>query len=54
MSFYDNLRHFADSHGLVVMFVLFLVLCVWPFLPGAKSRNNAAANSIFKDDHDDD
>jgi cytochrome c oxidase cbb3-type subunit 4 len=52
MSVYDTLRHFADSYGLVVMLLLFLMLCAWPFLPGAKTRNNAAANSIFKDDHD--
>lgn len=49
MSFYETLRHFADSYALVVMLVLFLTLCLWPFRPGAKSRNHEAANSIFKE-----
>ncbi|MCB2062990.1 MAG: cbb3-type cytochrome c oxidase subunit 3 [Novosphingobium sp.] len=49
MSFYDTLRHFADSYWLAGMIVVFLVLCLWPFRPGAQSRNNAAANSIFED-----
>jgi cytochrome c oxidase cbb3-type subunit 4 len=49
-STYDALRHFADSWGLVAMAVLFIVLVVWPFRPGAKDSNEAAANMIFKDD----
>ena len=49
MSFYDTLRHFADSYWLAAMVMIFLVLCVWPFRPGSKSRNSAAAHSIFKD-----
>ena len=49
MSLYEQLRHFADSYGLVVMMALFLLLCLWPFRPGARSRNRAAATSIFKD-----
>ena len=49
MSLYEQLRHFADSYGLVVMMTLFLLLCLWPFRPGARSRNRAAATSIFKD-----
>ena len=52
MSCYDSRRHFADSYGLGVLFIIFITLCLWPFLPGSKARNNAAANSIFKDDHD--
>ena len=36
-STYDTLRHFADSWGLVVMVVVFLVLRrLWPFRPGAQ------------------
>jgi cytochrome c oxidase cbb3-type subunit IV len=52
VSFYETLRHFADSYGLAAMMVLFLVLCAWPFRPGARSRNETAANSIFKDADD--
>ena len=53
MSEYDTMRHFADSWGLVVMAVLFLALCLWPFRPGASARNSAAAHSILKDPDDD-
>ena len=50
MSFYEQLRHFADSYGLVAMMILFLVLCLWTFRPGSKRHNQAAAQSIFKDE----
>jgi len=52
VSFYETLRHFADSYGLAAMMAVFLVLCLWPFRPGAKARNGAAAQSIFKDADD--
>ena len=52
MSFYETLRHFADSVGLVTMLVLFLALCLWPFRPGSKAHNQDAAQSIFKDEND--
>ena len=52
MSVYDTLRHFADSHALVVMLVIFVTLCAWPFRPGAQPHNRAAAHSIFKDEND--
>ena len=51
-STYDFLRHLADSWGLVAMFVVFVVLAAWPFRPGARKRNDEAANVIFKDDQD--
>jgi cytochrome c oxidase cbb3-type subunit 4 len=51
-STYDALRHFADSWGLVAMSVAFLVLAAWPFRPGARKTNEAAARMIFEsDDH---
>ena len=50
MSFYDQLRHLADSYGLVALLVLFLGLCLWVFRPGAKQHNREAARSIFKED----
>ncbi|MEZ5742401.1 MAG: cbb3-type cytochrome c oxidase subunit 3 [Sphingomonadaceae bacterium] len=52
MTFYETFRHFADTYWLAVMFVLFLILCLWPFRPGSKHRNSAAAHSIFKDNDD--
>ncbi|MBV7257420.1 cbb3-type cytochrome c oxidase subunit 3 [Pacificimonas sp. WHA3] len=47
---YDEMRHFADSYGLVVMVILYIVLCGWAFRPNAKKRNEQAANMIFADD----
>lgn len=52
MSFYESFREFSASYWLIVMFAFFLLLCLWPFRPGSKHRNNAAANSIFEDDYD--
>ena len=51
-STYEALRHFADSWGLLAMLVVFLALVLWPFRPGAHSRNEDAASVIFKDDDD--
>lgn len=50
MSLYDQLRHFADSYGLIALLVLFLGLCLWVFRPGAKEHSQEAARSIFKED----
>ncbi len=47
---YEALRHFADSWGLLFMFVLFAVLVLWPFRKGARQHHEDAANLIFKDD----
>ena len=49
-STYDAPRHFADSWGLAAMVVIFLLFALWPFRPGAKEDNDAAANMIFKGD----
>ncbi|GAA0280813.1 hypothetical protein GCM10009127_22550 [Alteraurantiacibacter aestuarii] len=51
-STYEFLRQLADSWGLLAMAVLWIGLALWPFRPGAKNRNQDAANMIFKDDHD--
>lgn len=50
MSFYEALRHFADSYGLAMMLALYLLLCGWHFRPGARRNIDAAKHSIFKDD----
>jgi len=52
VSFYEHLRHFADSYGLAMIFALYLTLCLWHFRPAAKGHVEAAKHSIFKDDHD--
>tara|TARA_B100000749_G_scaffold87176_1_gene66221 strand:+ start:1122 stop:1286 length:165 start_codon:yes stop_codon:yes gene_type:complete len=52
MTFYEELRHFADSFGLMAMLLFYLALCLWPFRPGGKRSINRAANSIFEDQDD--
>ena len=47
---YNDLRHFADSWGLLAMALLFLTLIAWPFRKGARRHHDEAANMIFKDD----
>lgn len=47
---YEALRHFADSWGFLVMTLAYLTLAGWAFLPRNRSRNEAAANMIFKED----
>jgi len=44
------LRQFADSWGLVAMVICFSACALWPFRPGARAANEAAAQMIFKDD----
>ncbi len=51
-STYEALRHLADSWGLAVMLVVFLVLVLWPFRPGARGHHDDAARMIFKDEND--
>ena len=52
MSFYETLRHFADSYALIAMFGVFVILCAWPFRPGARQRNQDAATLIFEGQDD--
>jgi cytochrome c oxidase cbb3-type subunit 4 len=47
---YDQLRHFADSWGLIMLGILFLSLVGWTFRKGASADMDRAANSIFEDD----
>ena len=51
-SFYDFMRHLADSWGLLAMTITFLGLCLWAFRPGAKQYHEDAARMIFKDEND--
>ena len=48
-STYETLRQFADSWGLLAMVVSFAAFALWPFRPGSRDANQAAANMIFAD-----
>ena len=50
---YEALRHFADSHALAAMVVLYLVLVGWAFRPRGKAANRRAATMIFDKDESD-
>ncbi|WP_426163301.1 cbb3-type cytochrome c oxidase subunit 3 [Sandarakinorhabdus sp. DWP1-3-1] len=50
---YDQLRHLADSWGLVAMGVMFVTFVGWTFRKGSARRLDEAANMIFKDGCDD-
>lgn len=54
MSTYDSLRHFADSWGLVAMFLVFAVVVIRVLLPGMEQRTRDAASIPFKDYTDED
>jgi cytochrome c oxidase cbb3-type subunit 4 len=45
---YDDLRHFADSWGLVMMVVLFMSFVGWTFRKGSRQHMDTAAKSIFQ------
>lgn len=49
-STYELLRHLADSWGLLIMALIFLGLCAWPFRPGGRGANETAATMILRDD----
>ena len=50
---YEALRHFADSHALAAMAVLYLALVGWAFRPGGRSANRHAATMIFDKENSD-
>ena len=47
---YDTLRHFADSWGLVYLFVVFLAVAAFMLRPGARDRARDAALIPLKHD----
>lgn len=47
---YQALRTFADSWGLLYMFIIFVVILVWTFRPGTKRLSEDAAQIPFKKD----
>ena len=43
MTFYDTLRHFADTWGLAMMLGIFVFAAVFVFRPGSRRRYERAA-----------
>jgi cytochrome c oxidase cbb3-type subunit 4 len=50
METYTAMRHFADSWGLVFMFVVFVGVVLFMFRPGAKKPPSDAAQIPLKED----
>ncbi|WP_082537378.1 MULTISPECIES: cbb3-type cytochrome c oxidase subunit 3 [unclassified Aureimonas] len=50
MSFYDALRHFADSWALLALTFVFAAILVWAFRPGSKGGYGDQADIPFKYD----
>ena len=49
-STYQAMRTFADSWGLLYMFLIFVFAIFWTFRPGSKLTNDDAAQIPFKED----
>lgn len=47
---YDQLRHLADSYGLIAMGVMFLGLVGWTFRKGADAAHHHASQIIFDEE----
>jgi len=50
METYTAMRHFADSWGLVFMFVMFVGVVLFMLRPGAKKAADQAAQIPLKED----
>jgi len=52
MDTYGTLRGFADSWGLVLLFLAFVAVVVWVLRPGARKAQDDASKLIFRnEDH---
>ena len=47
---YENLRHLADSWGLVYLFALFVISILYTFRPGSRKIADEAAQIPLKED----
>lgn len=47
---YQEMRTFADSWGLLYMFIVFVIVVLWAFRPGSKKLAEEAANVPFMED----
>jgi cytochrome c oxidase cbb3-type subunit 4 len=52
MDTYTELRHFADSWGLLAMFVFFVGVVIYVFRPGGRKSADEASRIPLKDDKD--
>jgi cytochrome c oxidase cbb3-type subunit IV len=50
MEIYTLLREFADSWMLLALTLFFVGVVVWVFRPGARAKQEEAANMIFHND----
>ena len=50
MEVYEQLRHFADSWGLVLLTVVFVSALVWAVRPGGRNTYREQAEIPFKHD----
>ena len=51
---YDALRHFADSWGLLLLTVAFVIVILWVNRPGSRSLYRDKADIPFKHDKEGD
>jgi cytochrome c oxidase cbb3-type subunit 4 len=49
-STYQTMRTFADSWGLLYMFLVFVIVVIWTFRPGSKTNSVDSANIPFRED----
>jgi cytochrome c oxidase cbb3-type subunit 4 len=47
---YNAFRHFADSWGLIYLFVLFIGVVIFLLRPGARQKADDAAQIPFRED----
>ena len=50
---YSTFRQFADSWGLLYMFLLFIGVIVFTFRPGSKKTSEELARIPLKEDNED-
>ena len=50
MATYTTLRQFADSWGLLLIFLVFCGVVAWVFRPGARKSQHDAAMQIFRNE----
>lgn len=50
---YQQMRTFADSWGLLYMFLIFVAVVFWTFRPGSKKISSDAAAIPFREEFED-
>jgi cytochrome c oxidase cbb3-type subunit IV len=49
---YEALRHFADSWGLLLLTLVFLIMLIWIIRPGSRALYREQADIPFKHEED--